>query len=261
MNNITVVIWAYNQEKNIGECITSAKLLTEDIILIDLESTDNTAILAQKKHCQIIKHPNQKFVEPVREFGIQQAKTDWIFLLDADERITPEIAKEVQQTICTDGACPVSTKNITHYRLPRKNIFSGKKWFKHGGWWPDYQIRIINKKYFISWPKTIHSTPLIQGQGGYFKNALLHFSHKSLAKMVNTTLIFEDQESDLLFAANKPVNTLTFFRKFWGELFRRLIKNLGFLDGNIGIIESIYQAFSKTITYLFLYEKKNRRSL
>lgn len=256
MNNITVIIWAYNQEKNIEDCILSAKLLTENIILIDLESTDKTAFLAEKNHCEIIRHPNQKFVEPVREFGIQQAKTDWVFLLDADERVTPEIAKEIQQELTTNHQPP-----ITYYHLPRKNIFSGKKWFKYGGWWPDYQIRIINKKYFISWPKTIHSTPLIQGQVGYFKNALLHFSHKSLTKMVNTTLVFEDQESDLLFAADKPVGTLTFFRKFWGELFRRLIKNLGFMDGNIGIIESIYQAFSKTITYLFLYEKKNRHSL
>jgi len=251
MNNITVVIWAYNQEKNIGDCIRSAKLLTENIILIDLESTDQTAIIAKNNHCQTISHPNLKFVEPVREFGIYQTKTDWVFILDADERITPEIAAETKKLIGTTA----------FFYLPRKNIFSEKKWFKHGGWWPDYQIRIINKKYFVSWPKTIHSTPVIKGEGGYFKNALLHFSHKNLEKMVKTTLIFEDQESDLLFVANKPVNTLTFFRKFWGELFRRLIKNRGFLDGSVGIIESIYQAFSKTITYLFLYEKKNCRSL
>lgn len=256
MRDITVVIWAYNQEKNIEDCINSAKILTPKIILIDLESNDKTAAIAKKNNALVISHPNRQFVEPVREFGIQQAKTDWVFLLDADERITPEIVDEAKKQLITNPQLP-----ITYFRLPRKNIFSGQKWFKHGGWWPDYQIRIINKKYFVSWPKTIHSTPVIKGEGGYFKNALLHFSHKNLEKMVRTTLIFEDQESDLLYQAGKPASTFTFFRKFNGELFRRLIENCGFLDGSIGIIESIYQAFSKTITYLFLYEKKNRRSL
>ena len=79
--------------------------------------------------------------------------------------------------------------------------------------------------------------------------------------MVDKTINFENIESDLLLKANKPVATITFFRKFFGELFRRLIVKKGFMDGIIGIMESIYQAFSKTITYLLLYEKKNCRSL
>jgi len=73
--------------------------------------------------------------------------------------------------------------------------------------------------------------------------------------MVEKTIIFEDIESSLLFKASKKVKTSTFFRKFLGELYRRLIRSFGFLDGEIGIIESIYQAFSKTITYIYLYEK------
>ena len=74
--------------------------------------------------------------------------------------------------------------------------------------------------------------------------------------MVEKTLLFEDIESDLLYEANKKVTIFTFFRKFLGELYRRLIKHPGFMDGTVGIIECIYQAYSKTITYLFLYEKK-----
>ena len=77
--------------------------------------------------------------------------------------------------------------------------------------------------------------------------------------MVKKTVIFEDIESNLLLKAKKTSGTKTFFRKYLAELYRRLIKNLGFLDGPFGIIESIYQAFSKTITYLFLYEKQNKK--
>jgi hypothetical protein len=78
--------------------------------------------------------------------------------------------------------------------------------------------------------------------------------------MAYKTTIYENIEANLLFSAKRKVNTSLFFRKYFGELYRRLIKNMGFKDGTYGIIESLYQAFSKTITYLFLYEKyqKNR---
>ena len=95
----------------------------------------------------------------------------------------------------------------------------------------------------------------------HLKEPFLHYSHGDLQAMVEKTLIFEDIESELLYKAGRSVSTLLFFRKFLGELERRLLRNKGFMDGEIGIIESIYQAFSKTITYLFLYEKKNSRTL
>ncbi len=140
-------------------------------------------------------------------------------------------------------------------------LFGKGSWLKHGGWWPDYQIRLINKKYFKSWPKQIHSTPLIEGNLGFLSHSLLHYSHQNMQSMVQKTIVFEDMESQLLHKAGKQVSTLTFFRKFIAELYKRLIGRLGFLDGTIGIIESIYQAFSKTITYLYLYEKKISSSL
>ncbi|GIW64220.1 MAG: glycosyl transferase [Patescibacteria group bacterium] len=235
MNNITGLIYTAKNDNNIGECIKSVKLLTDNIILV---------------------YPDSKIVETVREKGIKMAKTDWVLILDADERITQELAEEIKKIINEKN------QNFAGYKIPRKNIFSKTKWLKYGGWWPDYQTRLINKKYFVTWPKQIHSTPIIKGKIGFLKHPLLHFFHGDLEKMVEKTAIFEDIESDLLYHAKKNANTIIFFRKFFGELYRRLIKKFGFLDGKIGIIESIYQAFSKTITYLFLYEKnkisKNR---
>jgi len=96
---------------------------------------------------------------------------------------------------------------------------------------------------------------------GFLKNHLIHLFHGNFEEMVKKTIIFEDIESDLLYKANRNVSTLIFFRKFIGELTRRLFKHVGFLDGTVGIMESVYQAFSKTITYIYLYEKKKSSSL
>jgi glycosyltransferase involved in cell wall biosynthesis len=252
MEKITVVIYTHNEEKNIRDCLESAKLLTNEIILIDMESSDKTVEIAKKLNITTMNFPKSNYVEPAREFGIKQVKTDWLFILDADERATEELAKEIKGTI--------QISPLQYYKIPRKNIFANIKWLKHGGWWPDHQVRLINKNYFVNWPKRIHSTPNIKGDAGYLKNPIIHYFHGDLSGMVKKTAIFEDIESDLLFKADRKAGTAIFFRKYLAELYRRLIKNLGFLDGPFGIIESIYQAFSKTITYLFLYEKQSKKS-
>lgn len=247
---ISVIIQTYNEETNIKECVESSRQLTDDIILIDTESTDKTVEIAKNMGLQTYTFPFSKIVEPAREFGIQKGAGNWIFILDADERFTPELVDEIKKSVIS--------QEHTHYKVPRKEIFGKKTWLEYGGWWPNHIIRLIHKPSFKSWPKAIHSTPIIEGSCGYLKHALLHYSKNDYEVIVNKTIVFEDEESELLFKADRPVSTPTFFRKFLGETYRRLIKKKGYKDGTIGIIESIYQGFSKTITYLYLYEKKHK---
>jgi len=259
MNNVSTIIHSYNNETLI-DCVQSALLLTKNVFVIGEEKRQQVHNDLKKLGVIFIPFSNREIVEPAREFGINQVKTDWVFLLDADERMTKELVAEITDAVFpSDVTSDSSTASvITHYKVPRKEIVFGTRWLKHGGWWPNYQIRLIRKSAFISWPKKIHSTPVINGECGYLDNGLLHYSQNNIEEIVVRTIVFEDKESDLLFQAGRQTNTLTFFRKFLGELWRRLILRLGFLDGNIGIIESIYQAFSKTITYIYLYEKNRR---
>lgn len=256
--SITVVIHTHNEEKNIQECIDSARLLTKEIHIIDMDSNDRSQDIAKKNGIKVLNVPFTTYVEPARKFGIMQSKSDWVFLLDADERMTPELAQEIKEKIL-----PATSHQLpaTHYKVPRKNIFGRKQWLKHGGWWPDHQIRLIHKKSLKDWPEKIHSTPQIEGDMDYLANPFIHYFHGDLQSMVDKTTIYENIESQLLYEAGRPAETKTFFRKFLGELFRRLIQKKGYLDGTIGVIESIYQAYSKTITYLYVYEKKKSSSL
>lgn len=246
---ITCLITAFNEEKNIEECIKSAKKLTEKIILIDTGSIDKTVEIAKRNKVVVFKESFKKIVEYYRKMAIDKVQTDWVFVLDVDERLTKELAEEVRSKI--------ASAHYMAYKVPRKNIFAGK-WLKWGGWYPDHQTRLIKKSAFIDWSQKIHSTPKIKGQIGFLENDLIHYFHGDLNSMVKKTIIFEDIESGLLFEAKKPVNTLIFFRKFIGEFARRTFFKLGFKDGSLGIIESIYQAFSKTITYIYLYEKTTK---
>jgi hypothetical protein len=248
---ISVIIYTYNSQEQVKDAIRSAKLLSPNVTVIDVGSLDHTRTIAGDEEVEVHIAPYTPYVEPVREFGINHSKGDWFFVLDADERITPELAKEIRETI--------ENTDHTHFKVPRKNLFGSKVWLKHGGWWPDRQARLFKRSAFKGWPKEIHSAPQVDGTQGTLTNPLLHYSHGDLHSMVEKTIVFEDLESDLLLDAGRPVSLSTFFRKFLGELYRRLLKNRGFLDGKPGIIESVYQAFSKTVTYLYLYEKKKSR--
>ncbi len=246
--SITVLIYASNDEKNIERAIESAKLLSSVITLIDIGSTDKTADIAKRLGAQVLILKPEPYVELVRMKGVEQAKTDWIFILDSDEVITAELVAEINQALS-------SKLYATSYRVPRRNIFGQSKWLKHGGWWPDYQTRLIKRSALQDWPSIIHSTPKIEGESLDLKEPLVHYSHGDFRQMVQKTIKFEGIESELLHKAGKRVSTFTLFRKFLGELYRRLIKQSGFLDGKEGFAESIYQAYSKTVTYLMLYEK------
>jgi glycosyltransferase involved in cell wall biosynthesis len=218
-----------------------------------MQSTDQTGHRAEEAGATVYSFGHTRYVEPSRNFAFEKADGEWVFILDADERITDQLAHEVQEVI--------ATTSHTHFKVPRKNIFGRVKWLKHGGWWPDHQMRLVQKSAFRDWPTQIHSTPVISGTLGYLENPFLHYFHGNLETMVAKTALYEGIEADLLHAAGRDASVPLFFRKYLGELSRRLIRNKGFLDGKIGILESLYQAYSKTITYLLLYEKKKSRSL
>lgn len=247
--SLTVVLTFYNEEHHMRACIENAQKLTDSIVLVDTHSTDASARIAKEMGYTVISAPYTKYVEPTRNFAISHVKTDWSFILDADERFSLELMKEIRETL--------PTTDKTHFKITKKNLFAGKWWLRHGGWNADSMIRCIKTDSFVTWPPEIHSTPVIKGDQGHFTALLDHHIHPSLENMVEKTALYEDMESNLLHKAGRAVSVPIFFRKFFGELYRRLIKHSGYLDGIPGIIESIYQAYSKTVTYLYLYEKSS----
>ncbi len=247
-NSICVVLTVYNEEHHIVDCIQNAKKLTSDIIVIDTQSTDATAELARKQGVPVYSYPYERYVEPSRNFAIKHVKADWFFILDADERFPESLIHEILDTI-------ENTKH-SYFKVGRNNIFAGRWPLAHGGWDTDSIIRLIRKANFVDWPKQIHSTPKISGTEGHLINLLDHHFHPNLENMVEKTALFEDMESQLLFKAKRKASVPIFFRKFFGEFYRRLIKNQAYKDKTPGVIEAVYQAYSKTITYLYVYEKK-----
>src|SRR3989344_3422172 len=152
---LCVVITAWNEAKNLPRVVASVKSLADEIVVVDTQSTDNTAQVAKNLGCRVYSHAFPGIVEPVRNFSISKAKGDWLLLLDADEEIPPALADAISKAI--------SGSQADYFRLPRKNLIFGR-WITSSHWWPDYVYRLF-KKGFVVWDNAIHSLPQTRGKG------------------------------------------------------------------------------------------------
>ena len=183
-----------------------------------------------------------------RNYGAQKAKGNWLLYVDSDEEVSPKLREEIRREIL-EGKFPA-------HAIPRKNILLGKE-MKFGGWWPDYVVRLIKKGTLIKWEGELHEQPKLRSGIGKLKQALLHTSHRNLTEMVEKTNKWSEIEAELLFKSGHPkMNIFRFFSAGFREFWYRGIVKLGFLDGTVGIIEVIYQVFSRLITYAKLWEKQ-----
>ena len=183
-----------------------------------------------------------------RNYGAQKATGDWLFYVDSDEEVSKELREEIEIELEKERFCA--------YAIPRKNILLGKE-MKHGGWKPDYVLRLIKKEALIKWEGDLHEQPKIKGGVGKLKQALVHTSHRTLTEMVEKTNKWSEIEAELLFKSGHPkMNLFRFCSAGFKEFWYRGIRKLGFLDGTIGVIEVFYQTYSRLITYAKLWEKQ-----
>lgn len=257
---LSIIIIARNEEEMIGECLESIRQLADEIVFLDGGSTDNTLEIVKKySKARIIRQKVGKMDYGAwHNQGAKEAKGEWILYVDADERITPELQKEILSVISTQ--LPV----IGAYAIPRQNILLGKR-MKYGGWYPDYQIRLFRKSHLEGWEGSLHERPIFSSKGrsasggegelGYLKQPMLHITHRDLSSMVEKTRQWSKIEAELLYKArHPPVVWWRIIRVMLTEFWHRAVKLQGWRDGTVGWIEIIFQMFSRFITYARLWE-------
>lgn len=245
---ISVIIITKNNEDKIKDCLESVKNLPCKILVIDGGSTDKTVEIAKKYGARIIRQKGKGYSD-WRNQGLKEAKGEWIFYLDSDERVTNELREEIKNVV---------NHGISAYAIPRKNIILGRE-MRHGGWWPDYVKRLFKKKALKEWKGDLHEEPIFSGEMGHLKNPLTHLKHDNLSEMVEKTNNWSEIEAKLLLDSGHPkMSWWRFFRIMKTEFFYRFFIKLGFLDGTTGIIYTVYQMWSRFITYAKLWEMQKK---
>lgn len=236
-NKISLVINTKNEELNLADCIKSAKKLADEIVVVDMCSTDRTVEIAREMGARTYKVKDYDIVGPARQFAVSKAKNEWVFLLDADERLTLRLIKKFRRIVDDDMADVV--------KIPFKNIIFGK-WIEHTFWWPDYHERLF-KKSFIRWPdkKQPHQRPKLSGRilelPAQEGNAVIHYNYKNISQFVNRMNRYTSHEGHLKSKSKMSVEEM--FEFFEKEYVHRYIWQEGYLDGMHGFILSKLMEF------------------
>ncbi|MEK7550248.1 MAG: glycosyltransferase family 2 protein [Patescibacteria group bacterium] len=250
MSKISVVINTFNEAINLPRAIASIKSLADEIVVCDMQSTDNTVEIAKKLGAKVYTHKYMSYVEPSRNFAISKANGDWIFVLDADEELPNSLISRLKKFV----------KNPTadYYRISRKNIIFGK-WIKHSRWWPDYNIRLFRKG-FVSWDEEIHSVPKTTGKGMDLPDkenfAIIHHNYSSIGDYLERMLRYSDIQSKDLMKNGYVFSWNDLIRKPLGEFLSRFFVGEGYKDKIHGLVLSSLQAFSEFVLYLRIWEKQ-----
>lgn len=244
---ISAVVHTFNEERNIDRCLSSL-IWVDELIVIDMGSTDNTIRIAKKYQAKVYNHPFTGFVEPARNFGLEKTKGDWIIVLDADEEITPYLKTFLLKTIVE--------KKADYFRLPRKNIIFGR-WVRHAGWWPDYQIRFF-KRGTVSWKESIHSIPITRGQGSDLdadeKLSIIHHNYENISRYIEKLNRYTSISARQLYKDKHPFSFEDLINKPLKEFINRFFAWEGYKEGLFGLNLSLLQAVSEAIVYIKLWE-------
>jgi glycosyltransferase involved in cell wall biosynthesis len=245
---ISVNIICKNEEKNLNDCLKSV-LWADEIVVVDGESSDGTAATARKYTDKVFVNKWEGFAKQ-RAFALGKSSGDWVLVLDADERCTDDLKEEIFSHVNSGNS------DAKGFRIPRKNFFLGK-WIKHGGWYPGYQMRFFQREFVKVSDRLVHEGYEVEGETGVMKNDIIHYT-------VQTVFDFTERinkYSNLQASEKSKRGNVGFIDIFMQPMKSFLVQYIfkgGFLDGIHGLMVHNFDAITKMLTYMKIWEMQNK---
>lgn len=250
---ISVIINTKNEELHIKKCLSSVKDWADEIIIVDMFSTDRTVEIAQKFGAIIYSTPDIGWVEPIRNWSFDKANYEWVFSLDADERIPKTLRDKIDEIIKTDKYDVV--------KIPWKNIFFNK-WIQHALWWPDHHPRLFRKGY-VKLEKRIHPEAVCKGRilelEAKEKWAVVHNNAENINVWMKKIDIYTSREN--FFDKQNDFTPRQLLSRFDNEFVERYFNSKGYLDGVHGYVLSKFMEFYRFLEFAKYWERKEYSEL
>ncbi len=253
---ISAVIITLNEESNIARCLNSLDFVDE-VVIYDSGSKDKTLQVAQALSLFVSGKVKLKIIEgewlgfgPTKNKATAAANHSWILSLDADETVSPELKIEVLTL----------TLNPLHsYLIPRRSFYLNR-WIDHGGWYPDFQLRLFNKEQWQWDLAPIHEKVVSSSSSAQtlkLKSPLHHFVFKNIAHQVQTNNRYSSLQAEKLFKDGKRYSGFHFVTKPWVKFIECYFIKLGFLDGWPGFVIAVSAGYSVFLKWAKLEELEN----
>jgi len=237
MSRISVTIIAWNEEDRLRACLESITW-ADEIIVVDSESTDKTVQVARDFTDRIWVRPWPGFAAQ-KNFALDQATGEWVLSLDADERVTPELQERIRTIVRTDGSAH-------GYRIPRRNLFWGA-WVRHGGLYPDYQLRLFRRGAGRFVESAVHESVVVKGRVETVAEPLLHHSYRGLDDFVTRSNRYSALAAAEIIKRGGRIHLADLALRPLGRFVSMYLLRRGFLDGWRGFVLAVLYA-----NYVFL---------
>jgi glycosyltransferase involved in cell wall biosynthesis len=249
---ISAIVITFNEEHNIAAALESLSW-ADEIVIVDAESTDRTVEIASRFTDRILIRPWPGY-SAQKNFAAEQATNDWIFSLDADERVTPELQTAILEM--KDQSEP----QAAGYETARRTFYMGR-WIKHSGWWPDRKVRFYDRRRARWRGDFVHESLEVNGRIDRLEGELLHFtvrnaSEHHLRMDRYTTLAAQD-----LYSRGKHKSIVSIFIGPLIIFVRSYVFKLGFLDGVPGFAIAGFAAHYEFLKNLKLWEMRSKSDL
>ncbi len=243
--HLSAIVITQNEERNIVDCLQSITW-ADEIVVVDARSTDRTVELAMQFTPKVYVTDWLGY-GPAKNFALERSTNGWVLWLDADERVTPELAEEIQTIVSSDS------KGCNGYDVARKAYFLGK-WIRHCGWYPGYVIRLFRRGSARFSSSNVHEKIETDGQIGRLENDLIHHTDENLfhyfAKFNRyTTLAAKD-----VAAAHRTFSLYDVMVRPSYLFCKMYLLRLGFLDGIHGLVLSLLSAAYVFTKYAKVWE-------
>ena len=245
---LSLFIITKNEAYHIAACIQSAKNLVQEIIVVDSFSTDDTVKICQALGAKVYQEPFEDFTKQ-KNLALSKVTSPWALSLDADERITTELANEIRQVIsCTE---------YDGYYLPRINNFLGGRMY-HGGIEKEYILRLVRTEKARFEGGEVHEKLVVPGPTKRLTNVFIHYPYSDIenyfAKFNHyTTLAAQTLYENKKQNGKPPFLISRAFVSIGAGFVKRYIIKVGFLDGVRGLIWAIFSAFYTFVKYVKLW--------
>jgi len=249
---LTTIVLTHNEEKHLPDCVASLTAWlawAEQVIVFDSFSSDRTLEVARAAGAHVIQREFDNYAGQ-RNAALQAAQTEWVLFVDADERVTPELAQAVQQALGQPQA---------GWWIPRHNYLFGKL-TRHAGWYPDYQLRLLRRTRARYDPaRPVHELVLVDGEAGYLSAPLIHLNYETVSEAIAKQKYYAAYDASRLYAEGVRAKPHHFFLQPLRQFYWRFITLSGWRDGRHGLRLSLLMAWFEFEKYRILWKSQMKR--
>ena len=249
MPSLSVILITKNESGNIRDCIQSVSW-ADEIIVVDSGSTDGTADIARELGAQVHVHSDWSGFGPQKNRALDYAGKEWVFSIDADERVTPELRAEIQSAM--------SVGSNDAFEIPRLSSFCGR-YIHHSGWRPDYVTRLFKRGTGRFSEDLVHERVIVNGTTGRLKQSILHESFRDTEQLLAKINQYSTASALMLYNKNRKSSLKKAIAHALWAFLRTYFLRAGFLDGREGFMLAVSSAEGTYYRYvkLMLLTDKN----